>query len=352
MIFRNMELFNVAEVEETSSGITMYRFPKSVCNSMGGLDQNYRGRFVSRTTAGCEIRFVTDGDLLRIALTSADRDGYVQIYRGDFRYYTDYTYSYPIRAGQVTYIELSQNPFFERMDDTLKRKPGGFSPDVWRILSDVNFTMKIVDIEDLGNSIRPPREDEVPQKTLLCYGTSLTYGACASAQSVAYCQILGRLLNVNILNKALGGACQNEKETVEYLASENLKYDAVFLENAVNMGEFYKEYEERTVYLLDLLSRNKPNIPVYMVTAYPNSMIVAPGCACPVAKTDELVENIGTDRIIRTFPSRYPQVRVIEGTDIIDSMTDLTCDLIHLSDYGHMMAAMRLKEAIYGDWCK
>ncbi len=352
MIYDRFELHNVAEVEQSPSGLRLYRFPKAVCNAMGGLNNSYNGRFVSKTTTGCEIRFVVEGDRALISLSSIDQDGYVQIYRGDFRYYTGYTYTYPIKKGQITHIELIKSQFahFDQMDDSLKRKEGSFSPDVWRIMSDINFTMTLVDFEDFGYKVRPPRPDELPSKTLLCYGTSLTYGACASAQSVSYCQILGRLLGVNLLNKALGGACQNEPEVADYLASNDLHYDALLLENATNMGEFYKEYEERTLYLLDRVTAAKPNIPIYMVTAYPHSIIVDPGCARPVRKTDRLVEQIGTDRIIRGLPQKYPQVKVIEGAEMMNDMTCLTCDLIHLSDYGHIMVASNLAKVMDGDW--
>ncbi len=349
MIYQNLEFHNVAEVKQSGNGLRMYRFPIDVCNAMGSPD-GYYGRYVSQTTTGCEIRFVTEGDRALISLTATDQEGFVQVYRGDFRYYSGYVYNFPVKKGQTTHIELIKAPNFEKIDPSLKRKPGGFSPDVWRIMSDVNFVMTMVDFESYGFNVRPPRPDEVPEKTLLCYGTSLTYGACASAQSICYSQLLGRMLNVNLLNKAMGGSCKNEPEVADYFASDDIHFDAILLENGVNMGIDYDGYLKRTTYLLDQLTEKKPDVPIFMVTAYPNSCISAPGCAMPVQKKTEVIEHIGTDNIIRTFPAKYPQVRLIEGAEMMPEFTALTCDGIHLSDYGHILTATNLTREINKYW--
>ena len=355
MIYKNLELHNVADVRESGNGLRLYRYPKALCDSMGcaALKSTY-GRYVSQTTTGCEIRFVTEGDRALISLSSIDQDGYVEVYRGDFRYYTGYTYIYPVKKGQVTHIELIKAPGFEALDPSLKRKKGGFSSDVWRIMSDINFTMTLVDFEDYGFAVRPPRPDEAPEKTLLCYGTSLTYGACASSQSICWCQLLGRMLNVNLLNKAMGGSCMNEAGVADWFASPDCRFDALLLENAVNMGGYAEEYEQRCAYLLDRMAEKKPNIPIYMLTCFPNSGVSAPGCASPVVKkTDiEASGNLKTDAVIRRLAARHPQITLIEGADMVTDFTGLTCDLIHLSDYGHIEAATNLAAALRGDWLK
>ena len=37
---------------------------------------------------------------------------------------------------------------------------------------------------------------------------------------------------------------------------------------------------------------------------------------------------------------------------MVTDFTGLTCDLIHLSDYGHIEAATNLAAALRGDWLK
>lgn len=342
-----LKFHNAAEVAPSPSGLRMYRFPRAVCDAMGMPGRLY-GRYVAQTTTGCEIRFVTDADRVRLSLTSLDEDGYVEVFRGDYRYYQGYSYLFPVRRGQVTHLTLTRSEGFDGKDPSLLRRPGGFSHEVWRVLSDINCTLALVDFEAFGGNVRPPRADEEPEKTLLCYGTSISYGACASAQPVAWCQLLGRLLNVNLLNKGMGGSCLNEAGVADYFASDAVRFDAILLENSVNMGGMYEEFERRTSYLLERLSACKPETPVFLLTSFPNGSNVLPGAACPVVKGGRAEGNLRTDEILRALSRRYPQARLIEGGEMLDDLTGLTCDMIHLSDYGHIQAATRLAEALRG----
>ena len=344
MMYDRFELHNVAEAIRTPSGVRLYRFPKAVCDAMGMPGHTY-GRCVAQTTAGCELRFVTAGDRARVSLTSLDQDGYVQVFRGGFRYYSGYDCLYRVPKGQVTHIDLLSSPAFEGLDPSLSRGPGGFAPQVWRVMSDINCTLALVDFEDFGYAVRPPAPDETPEKTLLCYGTSLSYGACASAHCSSLVQLLGRRLGVNVLNKAMGGSCMNEPEVADYFASDALRFDAVLLENAVNMGDQPDEYRRRTEYLLTRLTARKPRVPVYLLTSFLSRTNARPGCACPARKrTGDGAP--ATDRIMRELAAQFPQVTLLEGGDMMNDMTGLTCDLIHMSDYGQMEAAQNLAQSI------
>ena len=98
MDYEGLRFHNAAEVLSSPSGLRMYRFPRTVCDRMG-LGKSMYGRYVSQTTTGCEIRFVTDADRARVSLTSLDQDGYVEVFRGDYRYYEGYTYLFSIKKG-------------------------------------------------------------------------------------------------------------------------------------------------------------------------------------------------------------------------------------------------------------
>lgn len=345
MIFQNMDFHNVAEIQENKLGYRLYRFPRALCGQMGEGESRY-GRYVSQTTAGCELRFVLEGDRAMLSLTSVDEDGYVQIFRGDYAYYRGYTYSFPVKKGEVTHILLENSKSFAQLDPRLRR--GSFSADVWRVLMDINCTIAFVDLESYGFPVRPPRPEEVPEKTLLCYGTSLTYGACATAHAVSYVQLLGRLLGCNVLNKAMGGSCMNEKGVADFFASGFHAFDGVLLENGVNMSGMAEAYEKNAGYLIGALARAFPQKPIYCVTAYPNSSLVRlegeGNCAVPCVKDPDCAYE--GDRILRRLAAQYPNCRLIEGGEIMDRFTDLTCDLVHMSDYGQIRTALNLSKVI------
>ena len=341
MIFKNIEFHNVAEIEETKTGYRMYRFPRDLCDKMGHSGRTH-GRYVSQTTTGCELRFVMNGTRALLSLTSIDEDTYVQIFRGEYAYYNGYTYSFPVKKGVITHILLEDRDDFRKLDPKLRNNH--FSANVWRVMTDINSTIAFVDIETFGNAIRPPRPDEVPDKTLLCYGTSLTYGACATSHCISYVQLLGRLLGCNILNKAMGGSCMSEKWLSDWFVSGFHQYDGVLLENGVNLNRDPK-YEELTDYFLKKLFEMNPSIPVYCLTSFPRPSVLAEDSIANPCSVNMDCE-YANDRLMRKLTERYPNSHLIEGYEMMDNLTNLTHDLIHMSDYGHIMAAMNLAKRI------
>jgi len=327
----------------------MYRFPYAVCNALGFPKEGMYGRAVSRSNGGCEIRFVTNGDRALISLEAIGGDAHVEVYRGDFLYFDGAgpNYCYPLKRGQVTQINLLKNRNFDGRAITQRQRIGGFSPDVWRLC--ISGTVALVDFEDYGYEVRPPRPDEIPRRTLLCYGTSLLHGACSSTYSLAHCQLLGRMLNVNILNKGMGGSCMNEPEISDYFVSDAIQFDAVLLENAVNMGtRNIDEYEKRTIYMMDGFTRSKPDVPVFFLTSYPGLGSCQPISTCPAIRNHEEGKTI--DTVMRALAMQYPQAHLIEGPEMMNDLTALTCDGVHLSNYGHILAATNLARAIGSVW--
>lgn len=123
---------------------------------MGEGNSTY-GRYICQLTTGCEIRFVTEGDRVQLSLSSFDVDGFIHVFRGDFKYAT-----YRVEAGKVNHFMLTKSPQFEALPAGYKR--GRFSPDVWRILSGHDFGLTFVDIEPFGYRLRPPLPEEKPDQ--------------------------------------------------------------------------------------------------------------------------------------------------------------------------------------------
>jgi len=334
MIFQNMEFHNVAEIVPSGLGYRLHRYPQNVRERMGG-DKGGYGRYISQLTTGCEMRFVIDGDRFQISLSSFDCEGLVHVFRGDYKYGT-----YRIETGKVTHIQIGADPNFDQLPSGARK--GCFAPQVWRIVSGHDFGLTFVDMQTFGYTVRPPRADEKPAKTLLAYGTSITHGACATSYPLCYTQYLARLLGCDVLNKGMGGSCGNEPEVADWFASGELAYDAILLENEVNMGEAQIEaYERNTAYLLKTITAARPDCPIYAVTAYPNGSLAGADPDNPCVK-----KPFKNDEALRRIAANYPSVRIIEGHEIMDDFTLLQCDLIHLNDYGHIRVAQQLAQRI------
>ena len=333
MLFKDLEFHNVEEILPSGEGYRLHRFPRQVREGLGEGNSTY-GRYIGQLTTGCEIRFVTDGDRVQLALSSFDVDGVIHVFRGDFKYAT-----YRVEAGKVNHFMLTKSPQFEALPAPYKA--GQFSPNVWRILSGHDFGLTFVDIESFGYKLRPPLPEEKPDKTLLVYGTSITHGACAAAYTLAYSQYLGRLLGCQILNKGMGGSCMNERVVADYFAG-GLSFDAALLENEVNMGEAMAEaYARNGGYLLDRLALSDPIRPIWAVTAYPNASLSGADPINPLVKKPFV-----NDDALRRMAANYPNVHLIEGDAVLTDFTGLQCDLIHLNDYGHIQVAQQLARII------
>lgn len=135
-----------------------------------------------------------------------------------------------------------------------------------------------------------------------------------------------------------------EPQVADYFVSGTEHFDAVLLENGVNL-DGSPHYEELTADLLSKLYASKPNVIVYCVTSYPRPSVAAEDSRANPCTVD-LDCSYENDRILRRLVAKYPNCRLIEGHEIMDNMTNLTHDLIHMSDYGHIMTATNLAREI------
>ncbi len=70
MIHGDLEFNNTVELElAAGGGVYLRRFPKAVREALSPL-----GRIVSQESAGCEIRFVTEAESLRLAVSAQPAD--------------------------------------------------------------------------------------------------------------------------------------------------------------------------------------------------------------------------------------------------------------------------------------
>lgn len=335
MIFQNLEFHNVEEIEETKIGYRLHRFPRMVREHLGSVEGGSTyGRYIADLTTGCEIRFVTSGDRVLLSLSSFDEDGVIAIYRGDFK--VGYR---RIEAGKVNPIMLESPAGFDQLNPAYKK--GDFAPDVWRIMSCHDFGLVFCAIETFGQTVRPPKPDEKPQKKLLAYGTSLTHGAAAQSYPVSYINYLARLLHVDLFNKGMGGSCMNECAVADYIAASD-DWDALFLENMTNMGDgMAEQYEKQTAYLLDTVTRAHPDKPIFAVTMYPLGYMTGPDPENPLVKKGFVL-----DDILRRLVKDYPNVTLIEGDTLLTDFRNLMTDLVHMNDFGHIQVAENLAKVI------
>lgn len=339
MIYNNLKFHNVAELEvvEGMPGYRLQRFPKYVRNNLGYKEQE-RGRFYSQCSTGCEIRFVTDAKFFRIALSAVEGEGTVLVYRGNFLH----SYHH-LKAGTITTLNLQAPPAFSEVcPEALEGY--AFSPSVWRLLFDKNCCAVFHYIDTFGHEIRPPMEGEIPKVKWLAYGSSITFGGDCNLYSNSYVQQVGRRLGVDILNKAIAGACFCDESVANYIAQFD-DWDFTTLELGVNMRELFsaEEYEKRINYLLDTIMSENPDKPIVVIGIYPNGA----GYFLEqenITKEHNREFDIITKKIVEEKGSN--KLFFIAGDKILTDFSGLCTDLLHPSDDGHILMGENLSKEL------
>lgn len=315
MIWNNVELFNVAEIEpREDGGIFMRKFPVSVINAFDGT-KNVHAPTVSKLTTGCEIRFVGKGADITL---SSDFDGTVEIYRGDYLYRVEW-----LPANTLKTLTLREDT---SLDKYTFNASGRFSPNVWRVIFDHDFCGVLHELKGI-DSLRPPLDTEVPKTKIIAYGSSITHSACAVLYTNSYIYTVGKTLGADVLCKGMGGSCHIEKEVADYLFTEN--WDFAILELGINMVTEYPVdvFEQRAEYLIKkLLPLGKP---ILLISNYKSYHCLP---------NDEYYTT--NAEYVRCLESLYQRLKAdnlyyIRGEDILTDWEYLAADLLHPSPYGH-----------------
>lgn len=325
MIYKNALLHNVAELvpQESGTGARIQRVPELVRRQ---LEEPAAAR--TQNPDGCEIRFVLDGPEAAITLSAAELGTTARLFFGPF----DARQEWEIRSEPTT-IRVTMPPDQrERMAALPERRAADlpFSPAVCRV---VFYQRGIVLLHDVQGNIRPPTAQELPNRTILGYGTSITHGAAATQYHLTWLAQTAWRLGTDVVNLGVGGACRAEPAFGDYIA-QRTDWHLAILSLSVNMigaGFSIGEFRERTGYLIRRVAEAHPEKPVLCVSIYPYFGDFQPKLQ-PTAKATpnefrealrSVVAKLGLDNL-----------HYVDGPSILTDIGGLTADMIHPSDLG------------------
>lgn len=321
MIRDNIEFFNVEEFENRPDGsVLFYRYPKKVCDSFG-KDSNKFGRYVSRMTTGCELRFYLN-DRVAVKLSAIEADGKVVVYFGDFRHSI-----VEIKKGIETDILLTLPTQLSILENVQSRYPN----NLCRIVLCHDFCCAYHGVETYGSEIIPYSENKLIK--WLAYGSSITQSAGASLYTNGYIYQTAKVLGVEAINKGMGGSCFSEKDTSDFLiGTEN--WDFATLELGINMMYFFsvEEFTKNVQYLVRNMASKHPDKKIFLITMYPYYGFYK----------EEKTKVNDFCNVLRSLSNEFENTVLIEGSDVLTDITSLTCDILHPSDDGHALMAYNL----------
>ena len=327
----SVSLHNVTETvpaEWADDGDRLCRVPDAVGE---GLNDMARDRV--RHPTGSEIRFVPTRDDAEIELTlSAPEPTPIRVFWGEFQPWQ------PTEIGPGTETLSLGVP--ERVRElTATEGTGRFDPRVCRILFDRRVAIALHDVD---GDCRPPSRDEVPDRRLLAYGTSITEGAASSAPHLDYVSHMARELGYDALNLGCSGSAYCESAMAEHVADRD-DWDVATLALSVNMantgGFAPEEFHERAEPFVNAIAEAHPEEPIACVTLFPyHDDVTESGDADHAAAYRELLR-----RIVAESP--HDNLSVVEGPEMLD-LPGLGADLLHPGDTGMETIGERLARQV------
>lgn len=324
VLFDRIAFHNVYELTQEGAlpGWAMRRFPERARNSV-----NHDAADFCR---GVELRFCLEKPRRSlngtVYLMARGCDGEATVFYGDYQQ----PEAVPLPKGVITPVTIRYDTPIDGLP------PGRFANDVRRICITSRTAVNYVGREALN--CRPPRGKELPRRTLVGYGSSITNGGLARSCCNSYLHLTARALGMDALNLGLSGSCMATREMADFMACE-VAGDVFFLELGANMlGSFSaEEYRERVRYTTETVARGHPHQPVYVTALYPS--IQAPERNGAYARAlHEAVEAL-----------RLPNLLELDAWALLPTFDALTTDGVHPSDWGHMLIASRLSERLRKD---
>jgi len=198
----------------------------------------------------------------------------------------------------------------------------------------VIFDRGRVFLHDVIGEVEPPKPEQCPKKTLLCYGSSITHGSNSIDASHTWASVLGYNLNVDVRNLGMAGSCCMEPEMVDYIAAlgEQGKWDMAVLELGINvLGWEEDKIRERVENTLTQIAGRNPEKPIFVVSPFYYGNEDLRGCTRG-GKWRRLLAQIIEKR-------KDPNVTYINGLEALDHIRYMTADEIHPNIYGHQRIA-------------
>src|SRR5690606_14291067 len=181
--------------------------------------------------------------------------------------------------------------------------------------------------------------EPVTKHRVVIYGSSITQGASASRPAMAYPSILGRSLNLEIINLGFSGTGKMELEMAAIIKS--IQADTFILDCVPNPSP--KQITERTVPFVTLLRETHPNVPIIMVESVFRETGYWDQRLGNRVKAQNKAFRDSYQQLIR---QGYSQLHYITSEQLIGNDHEATTDGVHFSDLGHFRMAHTIEEKL------
>lgn len=243
--------FRLDGLYRPEDGESFRRLPKEVAEAT-----NEGVAVLSRHTAGGYLSFRTDATRIRLTwfLPSVDQMPHMPLSgSSSFDLYADGRYrgffrsAWPQKGKNEAEIAL----------------PGGKMQDI-----EIYFPLYNA-VDDVAVSLNDDAKVEAPKPYALdlpvvFYGSSITQGGCASHAGNAYPSMIGRVMNLSIVNLGFSGSCRAEKSMADYLGTLPMAAFVYDYDHNAPTAEFLAQTHAS---FLETFRQYHSEVPVLMVSS-------------------------------------------------------------------------------------
>ena len=313
MIYDSILFHNVEELEKTESGMKLWRLPADL---RAELNENLRTN-VARFGSGIELRFKMKEDkaVIHLLAEPGEEANVCFIYYGSFQ--GGWQYSSKIIGTEDTAITIVKPENLERLQEITQEQDLPFDPAVVRLV------LPYGNIYYLGHEgeIELPKKEDMPEKTYLAYGSSITHGSLALGGPHTYAFQIGRRLKYDYLNKGFAGTAHAEKAMARWIL-ENQNWDVASFELGINML-FMTEEEFQTRIHEFMTVLKEETRPLFFTSIFWEN---GADWVEQVNRFRQIVRE-EFQNVLKDCPNAY----FTEGTDLLGEPDFISQDLVHPS---------------------
>ncbi|RXF68034.1 SGNH/GDSL hydrolase family protein [Arcticibacter tournemirensis] len=186
---------------------------------------------------------------------------------------------------------------------------------------------------DTASQILPPKQKlPRPENPVICYGTSILQGGCASRPGMTHTNILSRWLNRELINLGFSGNGQLDYEIAEIISG--YKSSLIILDFMPNVTA--GQIRDRMKNFYFIIRKKSPVTPILFIE---NPIF-------PQGKFDQTMQETikQKNEVLRKefnslLLSGDKHIRLLSSTEIIGTDGEATVDGIHFTDLGFMRYA-------------
>lgn len=213
---------------------------------------------------------------------------------------------------------------------------------IYRMIESLSNTLKTfrlffplyVGVEDIEVGIESTSILEKQQQScknkVICYGTSITQGACASRAGMSYTNIVSRKIEEQVYNFGFSGSANLEIEMAKIIANiENMSH--LVIEVSANAGQTSYLYERFDNFINEIIAKY-PDLPILLISPFPNPLHKL---FTKIKETQERNISFYGEKL-----AQYPQITYLDMHKKLTAFEyEETVDAVHLTDLGFLEIA-------------